>query len=140
MPHAEKQVITVDLADAAAADKDYYVVPMGAGEWELTGFTFVPSSAGAAVTDGTEHRTLTASIGGTNIAVITTNSGTTGFVALVAGTPAACTTFTAGGTATSAANTATGGTDACKIASVHGGATGKLANGNAVCEFTKRRA
>jgi hypothetical protein len=113
-------LLTVQLNEAAAADRDYYVALPALGEIKVVSATFVPDSDGAAAIDGTEIRTISVKQGSTTVATVTTLTGGSAFVA---GTAVAL-TVTAG-----VAQDFTGGTDTIKVVSVHGGATGKVAKG-----------
>jgi hypothetical protein len=114
---------SVSLADAATTDKNYYLVPPLTGKYKLVGGTFTPDGDGAATTDGTEARTITLKKGSTSLAVITTDTDGSE-VAFVAGTPIA---FSITGSGTDIEFT--GQTDPVIIASVHAGATGRVAKG-----------
>lgn len=121
-------VLTLQLADAATADKTYDVA-VPSGEWRLESATFIPDSDGAAVTDAAEYRTITVKQGSTALAACTTNSS--GGAAFVANTATAMTV--SGGKD----REFTGGTDTIKVASIHTGSTSKVAKG-VVCLVIKK--
>lgn len=114
--------LEIRVNDAATVDEDYYFGAMlpSAAYYKVQEAGFLPMTSVTA--DSTEIRILTLSDGTTTFGTITTDSDTTGYTALTAGTAAAMTL--------SGACEIKGGTSVLKLASVHGGSTGKVADGH----------
>lgn len=112
----------VYIADAATVDENrYYAPPVPSGAvYKLQDASFIPDTAVAQ--DAAEYRTITLSDGTTTFGTLTTVTVTG--VALTEGTPSA---FTLSGACEIKV-----GTTVLKIASVHTGSTGKVAQGRLV--------
>ncbi len=118
--------VAIRLNDAATTDEDYYatVNRLSGTTWYLEQATWTPMTS--CTLDAAEKRVLTLSDGTNTLGTLDTSA-----VAWVAGTPAAMTL--SGGKN----REITAVTEAFKVASVHGGSTGRVADGILQLRFSK---
>lgn len=113
--------LEIRLNDGATADEDYYFAAMvpSAAYYKVQEAGFLPMTSVSA--NSTNNRILTLSDGTTTFGTLTTDTDTTGYVSLTAGTAQAMTL--------SGACEIKGGTSVLKLATTHGG-SGAVADGH----------
>lgn len=93
-PHFIPLVVYFHALSGTNAETQYVAVPGSAGKYRLVSADFVPATSLPADASNNAVLTLKKGVGGTTIGTLTTDSDTTGFVSLTAGTKAPITLAT----------------------------------------------